>query len=271
MNDLASGKLAVVTGASSGIGEATASALATRGWRVVLVARGRDGLERVAAAMSGGAGRPIVAALDAADGDAVLAMAASVTREHGTPDLIVNCAGAGEWRFIEETTPRRAVAMMNAPYFAAFNLTHAFMPGMLARRSGLVIHIGSPASLMAWPGATGYTAARWALRGLHEALTQDLRGTGVRSCHVVFGEVSSPYFDHNPGSHERLPGANWMVPTTSPARCAEIILRVVRAPRPLVIHPFMLRFFYWTHLLVPWFVRWLLGRTGVNHPPALLP
>ena len=265
MNEPASAGLAVVTGASSGIGEATALALAARGWSVVLVARSRDRLAGVAAAMAGGPGRGVVEALDAADGDAVLAMAERVTREHGIPDLIVNCAGAGRWRFLEETTPAEAVTMMGAPYFAAFNITHAFMAGMLARRRGLIIHVQSPASISAWPGATGYTATRWALRGLHGALAQDLRGTGVRSSQVVFGEVSSQYFNHNPGSHERLPRISRTVPITSPDRCAEVILRVVRSPRPLVVHPFMLRFYRWTHLAAPWLVRWLLGITGVKH------
>jgi NADP-dependent 3-hydroxy acid dehydrogenase YdfG len=265
MSDRTSGGLAVVTGASSGIGEATALALATLGWRVVLVARREHELERVAAVMSGGPGRGVVEALDGADGDAVLAMAERVAREHGTPDLIVNCAGAGRWRFIEETTPAEAVTMMGAPYFAAFNITHAFMAGMLARRRGLIIHVESPASIVAWPGATGYAAARWALRGLHEALVQDLRGTGVRSSQVVFGEVSSQYFTHNPGSHERLPRIGRLVPITSPERCAEVILRVVRSPRPLVIYPFMLRVLRLLHLVAPGFVRWLLGVTGVKH------
>jgi NADP-dependent 3-hydroxy acid dehydrogenase YdfG len=262
MSDPGSGKLAVVTGASSGIGEATALALATRGWRLVLVARRENELERVAAAIGGDPGRVVIAALDAADGAAVLAMAERVTSEHGVPDLIVHCAGAGRWRFIEETSPLEAVAMMSAPYFAAFNVTHAFMAGMLARRSGQVIHIDSAASIVAWPGATGYTATRWALRGLHEALLQDLRGTGVRSSRIVFGEVSSHYFAHNPGSHERLPAISRTIPVTSPERCADVVLRVIGSRRQLVVHPFMLRLYRWLHLVVPGPVRWLVRITG---------
>jgi short-subunit dehydrogenase len=114
-----------------------------------------------------------------------------VRREHGSPSLIVNCAGLGAWKFLEDTPPEESAAMIAAPYLAASNLSHAFLPDMLERRAGLLIHVGSPASRIPWPGATSYSAARWALRGLHEALCQDLVGTGVRSCHVVFGEVSA--------------------------------------------------------------------------------
>jgi short-subunit dehydrogenase len=212
--------------------------------------------------MSSLPGRGVVEALDAADGEAVRAMAERVNRELGTPDLIVNCAGAGGWRFVEETPPSEAVTMMDAPYFAAFNLTHVFMSAMLARRRGQLIHIDSAASIVPWPGATGYTAARWALRGLHEALLQDLRGTGVRSTRIVFGEVSSPYFVHNPGSHERLPAIGRTIPVISPERCAEVILRVVGSRRRLVVHPFPLRFYRWVHLVAPGPVRWLVAVTG---------
>lgn len=254
--------MAVVTGASSGIGEATARALAAAGWRVVLVGRRRGELERVAGAIGDGPGGAVVADLDAADGAAVVAMAERVTREQGVPDLIVHCAGAGRWRSVEETTPAEAVEMMNAPYFAAFNVTHAFMAGMLARRRGQLAFVDSAASIVPWPGATGYTATRWALRGLHEALLQDLRGTGVRSLRVVFGEVSSPYFAHNPGSHERIPRIARTIPVTSPERCAQVILRGVGARRKLVVHPFMLRLYRWLHLVAPGPVRWLVGITG---------
>jgi NADP-dependent 3-hydroxy acid dehydrogenase YdfG len=255
----------LITGASSGIGAATAEALASRGWRTILVARNHERLAEVEARIATQQGQAVVEALDCADGDAVLAMATRVTSEFGAPHLIVASAGAGCWCFIEEAPPAEGVQMMGAPYLAAYNVVHAFMAGMLQRRSGHIIHVGSPAAFMPWPGATGYTATRWALRGLHEALCQDLVATGVRSSHVVFGEVSSDYFTNNPDSHQHLPKIAGLVPVTSPSRCAEVILGVIRRPRRLIMYPFMLRLFYWQSLAVPWFVRWLLHRTGRRH------
>jgi short-subunit dehydrogenase len=159
--------------------------------------------------------------------------------------------------------------MMDAPYFSAFNLTHAFMPEMLRRKSGLVIHVNSPASALSWPGATGYTAARWALRGLHEALSLDLAGTGVRSSHVVFGKVTSEYFKNNPDSEKHLPGIAKLVPLLSPEECAEVIARTAEHPRREVIHPFMLRAFYWMNAVTPGLVRELAVRTGRRHDGIL--
>ena len=257
------GGLVVVTGASSGIGAATAASLAAMGTRVVLVARSRQGLENVQAHIGGK--RVTLEPLDAANGDAVLAMAERVRRRFGVPDAVINSAGAGQWKFIEETAPGEAVQMMGAPYFAAYNVTHAFMAGMLERGSGCVVHVGSPASLMAWPGATGYIAARWALRGLHEALCQDLRGTGVHSIHVVFGKVSSDYFRNNPGSEEHIPTLGSMIPVSTPERCAEIIIGALRRPRPLVIYPKTLALVQRMADVAPRLMRWAVASTGRQH------
>jgi short-subunit dehydrogenase len=257
--------LAVVTGASSGIGAATAVALASDGWKLVLVARTRSNLDEVAETVDGAGGHATVEAIDAADGTAVLAMAERVLQRHGSPQLIVNSAGAGRWLFIEETTPEEMQQMMGAPFLAAFNICHAFVPDMLEARTGTLIHVGSPASRIPWPGATGYNCSRWALRGLHESLCQDLRGTGVQSCHVVFGEVSSPYFDNNPGVRESMPTIGKLIPVMTPERCAQIILRTARRPRRQVAAPAMLRLMYWLAAVSPGPTRWLIARTGRRH------
>jgi len=210
-------------------------------------------------------GLATIFAIDAADAPAVLDAAKVILRDLGTPDVVVNCAGAGVWRFIEETPPSEARQMMDAPYFASFNLTHAFMPSMLKQRSGTIIHVNSPVSALGWPGATGYMATRWALRGLHEALTLDLAGTGVKSCHVVFSKVKSAYFTNNPGSEERVPAIARLVPELTPEQCADVLLDVIQRPRREVIHPAMLRVFYGLNFLFPWLVRFLAIRTGRRH------
>ncbi len=219
--------IAVITGASSGIGAASALTLSNIGWRVVLVARRADRLEEVATTIRDAGGEAMVEALDASQGSAVDAMADRVRAAWGAPSLIVNSAGAGIWRFLEETTTDEIDSMIGAPYLAAAHTSRAFLADMIASGRGQLIHIGSPASIIPWPGATAYTASRWALRGLHEALRQDLRGTGVTSSLVYFGEVSSEYFDANPGSHEHIPSLGSWIPVSTPERCAEVILDVV--------------------------------------------
>lgn len=258
-------QVAVITGASSGIGAATAKALAENGWRVVLVARRAQRLETLAASIGNAGGEAIVETLDCADGAAVADMAERVRDRWGVPSLVVNSAGAGIWRFLEETTHDEIDAMIGAPYLAAAHTSRAFLGDMVAAGRGLLIHIGSPASLIPWPGATAYTAARWALRGLHEALRQDLHGTGVRSSLVYFGEVSSEYFKVNPGSHEHIPSLGSWIPMSTPERCAKVLLDVVHRPRAVVFHPFALRLMAWTAALLPAPTRWLIAKTGRKH------
>ena len=256
---------AVVTGASSGIGAATATALALDGWRVVLVARRAERLSELVENIAAAGGEAMAEALDAADGPAVMSMAERVRAEWGEPSLVVNSAGAGEWRFLEETSVAEIVEMMGAPYLAAANTSRAFLEDMLKKGRGHLIHVGSPASVMPWPGATGYTASRWALRGLHEALWQDLRGTGIRSSMVYFGEVSSEYFEANPGSHQYMPKLGAPIPLTTPEQCARVLLEVARRPRRVVFYPFALRFMAWLAAITPGSTRWLIARTGRRH------
>ena len=256
-------RMAVVTGASSGIGRATALALVEEGWRVVVIARRRERLEELAReARPAPGGAILVEPLDASDGAAVLAMARRVRDAEGAPSVIVNSAGAGAWRYIEDTPPDAAERMMGAPFKAAYNITHAFMRGMLDRERGVIIHVGSPASIMPWAGATAYVCSRWALRGLHEALTLDLHGTGVHSCHVLFGKVSSEYFQANADSEQHIPTLARIIPESTPETCAQVLLDVIRHPRRDVFHPPMLRALDLIHHAAPGLFRQLVIRTG---------
>ena len=254
-------KTALITGASSGVGADAARHLSARGYRVLLVARGAAALQGVAESIGASAA---VEVCDASSGEAVAALAERVRRQYGVPDVIVNCAGAGQWKLIEDTACEEALVMMEAPYLAAFNVTHAFMRDMLARRSGVVIHVNSPASIFPWPSCVGYSAARWALRGLHVSLRQDLAGTGVTSCHVVFGRVDSAYFDHNPGAAEKIPWISRTIRTLSTDECGRVVADLAEKPRSELLHPSMLRAYGWAFRLTPGLVLWLLRATGAR-------
>lgn len=136
---------------------------------------------------------------------------------------------------------------------------------MLHRGSGSIVMVNTPASFVPWPGAAGYAAARFALRGFTEALRQDLRGTGVTAGSVNLARVTSGYFDANPGARERIPRAEALVGHLSPEQAAQAVLagigrgRDVYAPwRWALLAPFA--------RAVPGPFAWLYARTGATRP-----
>ncbi|MGH7754493.1 MAG: SDR family NAD(P)-dependent oxidoreductase [Gemmatimonadales bacterium] len=259
-------KTALITGASSGIGAATARALAAAGARVLLVARRARDLEKVAASI--GTDAATIYPVDLSSASAVTQLAERIGASMGTPDIIVNNAGAGQWKFVDETTPEEAVQMMAVPYFATFYVTHAFLPGMLGRNTGHIVNVSSVGSRFVWPGATAYIAARWAVRGFTEALRADLAGTGIGVTLFESGVVRSPYWEHNPGSRERVPRMGKLVPELTPEAVAEAIVRGIEREQRLVVVPFMMKLTYWQHAVFPGVVQWLMTRTGYARPRA---
>lgn len=258
------GKLVVVTGASSGIGAATAEALGAAGARVVLMARTQAALDSVADGVRRRGGEAHVIAVDVGDSAAAFAAAEQVLAEAGVPDVIVNNAGAGRFLFIDETEPEEFEQMARVPYFAAFFVTKAFLPAMLERGSGQIVVVNTPASLFAWPGALGYTAARFALRGFTEALRADLRGSGLGVSSVTPAKVSTPYFERNPGAEARIPRISKITPTITPERTAQAIVRAIERESRDVYIPFALKLNVIQARLTPGFISWLLARTGAK-------
>ena len=257
-----SSRIALITGASSGIGEATAKRYAASGAQVALLARNAERLEAVAAAIrrDGGSATPFVA--DLADATAVAEVSARIARDLGTPDILINNAGAGRWLPLIETSAAEASAMIAVPYLAAFNLTRAFLPEMLERRSGAIAFVTSPAAFLAWPNASGYIAARRAVAGLADALRAEVKGSGVTVTLVVLGTVDSPYWQHNPGSREHLPASNALTPTLTTQEAAEAIFAGVDSGARMVVKPSIFRALFVLNAIAPRLVARQLRRAA---------
>jgi len=258
-NSVFANKLFFVTGASSGLGAAIALEAARRGARLALHGRDPNRLQEVAATVQtvGASARTYSAELS--DHESVVNLAASVRGELGIPDVLVNNAGAGRWEFLEETTWEEVDRSMSAPYMAAAWLTQAFLPGMLARHAGHIVNVSSIGGFLAWPGATTYLAARWAMRGLHEALQADLDGTGVGTTLLATGTVRTEYFVRNDVA---LPAPNKLVRILSPAEVAIAALNAVERGHSLVILPPALRFLVNLHKFFPHTVNRLMRQAG---------
>ncbi len=245
-------KFVVITGASSGIGEATAKRYGASGARVAVLSRNTGRLAAVAESIRKAGGDVTPYTVDLSDRRATEETAARISRELGAPDILINNAGAGRWLSMTETTADEALAMIEVPYLAGFTLTRAFLPAMLARRSGSIAFITSPASYVAWPRASAYIAARRAVAGLAESLQSEIKGTGLVVTLVVLGEVRTPYWEHNPDGRDNMPKIDSrLLPVLTPDEAASAIVEGIDAKRPFVAKPALLRAFFVLNALFP--------------------
>ncbi len=182
---------AVVTGASSGIGAATALALATAGFPVALGARRTEKCEEVAAQVRAAGGEAYAAALDLTDAESVATFAEKVTAELGDVEVVVSNAGAVAPGTIHEVDTERFARELDLTVTGAHRLVRAFVPGMVERRRGDLVLVSSDVAVRARPFMSSYTAGKWGLEGLAHAMQMELEGTGVRASIVRPGPTWS--------------------------------------------------------------------------------
>lgn len=256
------GKKVLVTGASRGIGAATARLFAHEGAEVVLVARSSKELEQLTQEIHQQGGKAKWYAADLSQSSEIEKLALLIQAEIGTPDVIVNNAGLGRWLFVEETPAEEAEMMTKLPFQAAFHICRCLLPAMLERGSGYVVNVNSPVAIINWGGAAAYASSRWALRGLSESLKIDLAGTGVKVRHVVLGEVESNYWEANPGARDRLPGISKLIPRLSTEKAAKHIRRSLNQPFAEYTRPWVLWSFRRMLWMTPWLVKGLVRMTS---------
>lgn len=261
------GKTVVVTGASSGVGAAIAKAMGKAGAaKILLLARNEETLKKIASEVEALGATAHIYPVDLSDSEQTLDTARRIMSDVGVPDIVVNNAGSGQWKFLEETSPAEIEAMMALPYFAAAWLTSAFLPAMRQRGSGHIVNISSVASRIVWPGATASTAARWAMRGFSEALRSDLQGSGIGVTLYESGEIESPYWQHNPDSRDRIPKISKMLPALKVEDVGAAVVAGVRSDKRLIVIPFAMKIIYALHYVFPWAVQWLMTATGSRFP-----
>lgn len=188
------GRGVVVTGASSGIGEALAWALAARGAHVVLVARSRDRLEALKARIDAAGGRATVIAADLAAPGAAAALVDEVDRLGLEVDALVNNAGFGFFGPFEAETPEHLAEMLQVNVVALAELTLRLAPRLRAR-GGSVLQIASTAAFQPSPYMAAYGASKAFVLSFSEALWAEYRGRGLHVAVVCPGPVETPFLD----------------------------------------------------------------------------
>lgn len=213
------GRTAVVTGASRGIGAATAQALSLAGARVMGIAR------------SAGVPVPHVIAVRCdlmEPGGVVWAIEAAEREFGGAPDILVNNAGAFAIARVDETPVATFADMLTLNLTVPFQLIRAFLPAMRARGRGHIVTVGSIADHIGLPGNGAYAATKFGARGLHEVLRSELTGTGVRTTLVSPAAVDTTLWDSlDPAASGGFPARDAML---WPADVADAIVFAVTRP-----------------------------------------
>lgn len=244
------GAVALVTGGSSGIGAATAQALAAAGARLLIAGRDAARLDAVAAQTGGVA---LQADLAAADGPQALAAAA--LRQSGRVDLLVSNAGIGWAGPLASLTAAKIDELVTVNLTAPIQLARLLAPGMAQRRCGRIVFISSVA------GATGvrheavYAATKAGLACFAESLSYELATDGVGVCVVYPGVVDTPFFSRRGTPyHRRMPAP------VAPATIGAAVVRAARQDRAEVFVPAWIRFPARLHGLAPGLFRALAAR-----------
>lgn len=196
---------ALITGASSGIGEEFARQLADRGYELILVARRKERLERLADSLPTGAK---VIARDLATEAAKLP--ADVRRRRAQVDLLVNNAGFGTRGFFAELPVEREEAEIRLNALAPVCLARAALPGMLERRRGGILNVSSMAGLQPLPGWATYAATKAFLTTFSQSLHEEVRAHGVSVLALMPGFTRTEFHDHASMARSYVPGALWM-------------------------------------------------------------
>lgn len=226
--------LVLITGASQGIGAAIAQTFAreVRGVRLALVARNVRNLQAVAKACAKLGAKAEVFECDVTNAASVDLMAAEAGRACGTPDVLINNAGAFTMAPFVQTTIAQFDEMIAVNLRSAFLVTQAFLPAMLKRRSGDIFFLSSIAGLGAYPQAAAYCAAKFGVTGLAQVLRAETKRHGIRVCCVHPGATWSPSWEQSGVKPGRI------MPAEDIARA---ILDVHRLGRRTVVEEIVLR------------------------------
>lgn len=256
-------KVVLVTGGSSGIGAACARRLAERGHRVYGTSR------RPAEAPAGAARAFTLLPMDVTDAASVQAAVDRVLAEAGRIDVVVNNAGIGYAGAVEDTSLAEARATFETNFFGALRVCKAVLPAMRAQGAGLIVNVSSIGGLMGLPYQGLYSASKYALEGLSEALRIEVRPFGVRVVLVEPGDIrtaftanrrsvqraedpASPYREQYRRTLARIEADE--VGGAPPEVVARTVARIVANPRPrlrYVVGPFYEQVAVWIKRLVP--------------------
>jgi hypothetical protein len=258
-------KIAIVTGASSGIGLATAELLASKGCCVVLVARRLERLQELQASIQAGGGRSLVLSMDLTEESSRQRLVEQVLQVFGRIDILINNAGFGWYGYYSEMPWKTAYDLIQLNITAVAHITRLALPGMLERGQGHIINVGSIVGSIPSQGVVLYSGSKSFIDAFSKSLHRELRGADVRLSNLRIGPVKTDFFQSPPESLARpwIPVEQFGI---TPEHVAQRILDTLYKPKSIVYIPRYMFLVPWVELLFGWAADALgplhLKRTG---------
>ncbi|MGW2449238.1 oxidoreductase [Streptomyces sp. NPDC001675] len=230
----------LVTGCSTGFGRSIATHLLNEGFRVVVTARKTEQIKQLAERDSA-----LAVALDVTDESSVTAAVRRAEEHFGRVDVVVNNAGIGYFAAVEETDPETVGRLFDVNFHGVARVIHAVLPGMRARRSGMIVNLTSIGGLVGHPAVGYYCAAKFAVEGLSESLRHEVEPLGIKvmtvepsafrtdwagSSHETQNPIAD--YDRTAGAARRAYHASVGKQAGDPDRAARALLRAVTAAQP---------------------------------------
>lgn len=265
MKDLA-GKIALVTGASRGIGKAISERLAREGVRVVMIASSPADLESAAEKIRRNNGRADPFVCNLKDIPRFLALLGEIEKKVGPIDILVNNVGGGTFKPLAQTSFEEVMEPLKLPLEITAAACHALVPKMTARRSGHIVNVSSPGGYFFFPNMMSYNASRRALVGLSLSLREEINPHGVGVSLICPGAVNTTYFERHDADLRWWPRMAAFFPKMEPDVVAEKVLRAIRHNQREVIFPWPLAVLIRMYQVSPEFAHFFMKAAGVFRP-----
>jgi len=236
-------KVAIVTGASLGIGRATALALAEQRARVALASRNSEALSALAEELKRRGREILVIPTDVTQREEVEALVRAVVAQWGRVDILISNAGEYIRAPITDLDPATIQRSLDVNFFGGVYCVKAVLPHMLKQKSGHIVFVTSMDGKIGLPPDAPYVSAKFALTGFCEVLRQEVRDQGISVTNVLPGRVDTPMIENLRFS--------WISPKLAPESVAKAILMGIRKRTPIVILPPGAKLLYYINVFAP--------------------
>ena len=248
-------KVVLITGASSGIGRASAIQFAKKGATIILVSRRKEKLDQVDKDLKKFNVSTLVCECDVSDKFQVKKISKTILEKYESVDILVNNAGFAIHGSVSNLTIEEIESQMATNYFGMVYCIKNFLPSMIKKKSGHIVNVASVAGSFGLPGIASYCASKFAMLGFSEGLKHELKGTGVGVTVVSPIMVRTNFFDHS--SFENMP--KYSPTSLSAETVANAILKAADSPRLEIIVPSVVRVAVWLKNTFPYLINSILG------------